>query len=150
MFFRKTKRIIELEHDMEIVKHDLDQARVEKDRLNERLRRLSTEEHEYFNSSKVKTIAVELEPLMYGQYVKLDRDQITDQIIEQAEKKLAESLAMAMIKHNLVKFIVHTDPDDCDPLNMFATVGAKLTVVPWEQMTKKKIVFRQKVDDGQQ
>ena len=82
----------------------------------------------------------------YGVYKKFPGT-INEEDVEQIKKELAEKIAGALIENNLIQFFVK-EADDFGPLTEFATIGAKLFVVPWEQMPHKRTIELKKyVDD---
>lgn len=80
---------------------------------------------------------IDIEPIQFGDYLAMSmldsNREYQDVVFEEAKGRMAEKLATGLIENNLVQFIIR-DQNHYDPLNMFTTVAAKITVVPWEQM----------------
>lgn len=86
----------------------------------------------------VKQLKWEIEPQLWGEYVVLMSDTMTDDlIIEQVKERIVSSITKGLIEQNLVQFI---KKEKCDfaMLKDQGTFGAKLFVVPWEQMPHKR------------
>ncbi len=80
---------------------------------------------------------IDIEPIQFGDYLAMSmldpNIEYQDKIIEEAKGEIARKIAYALIENNLVQFIIR-DQNQYSPLDMFTTVAAKITVVPWEQM----------------
>ena len=92
----------------------------------------------------------ELTPESLNKYMWVSMEEWKEKIPEYAVtehmKDLAVQIAEALIENNLVQFSSR-DPEDYFPLANKAALGAKLYVVPWEQMPHKRTMeLRQMVD----
>lgn len=80
---------------------------------------------------------IDIEPIQFGKYLSmtmLDPNiEYQDEIFKEAKGRITEQIANALIENNLVQFIIG-DQNKYSTLDMFTTVAAKITVVPWEQM----------------
>ena len=79
----------------------------------------------------------------WGHYIEFDHQILynspdRDEIFQSMKKQLVEKIATGLLERNIVQFIVH-DPKD-DPFLRMGTLGAKLFVIPWEQMPHKRTV----------
>lgn len=135
-FHRKRNRIRELEAELISKNNEIEE-------LKKRFRRLGTQIDTMEVAGRIRTIKTEIKirPIPFGTYISMDNrtmEDWNDENIERVKSALAEQLAEALIEQNMVQFIVN---NQCqfDPLNQFTTVGAKLSVVPWEEMAERVI-----------
>lgn len=83
----------------------------------------------------VKVEKWEVRPRAWGTFLIMNPSEHPDLAIKFAKESLVREIARSLIENDLVQFIVHEFEDDDDPLNDGrGTVGAKLYIVPWEQM----------------
>ena len=82
-------------------------------------------------------ITLNAEAQYWGQYVMLS--DMDDEDIEYAKKELARQIANGLLDNNILQFIVR-HPEVYDPLSELelCTIGAKLAVVPWDQLAMGK------------
>ena len=127
-----------LYHDLMLENGELQKENAE---MKKRLRRAGLMPYEYFENRVVRVVTADGIP--YGTFAVMD-DGCTEGDIEDAKGKIAIILAKRLIDSGLCQFIVHnkTDHLSCmdDPLSD-ATVGIKLFVIPWEQMTRRIVLF---------
>lgn len=102
--------------------------------MKKRLRRAGMMPYEYFENRNVHIVTAEGIP--YGNFAMMDNG-CTDEDIEKAKEKVAVILAKGIIDSGLCQFIVRNNSDHLS----ISTVGIKLFVVPWEQMTRKIVLF---------
>lgn len=80
---------------------------------------------------------IDIEPIQFGKYLRMTmldpNSEYEDEIFKETKGRITEQIANALIENNLVQFIIR-DQNQYSPLDMFTTVAAKITVVPWEQM----------------
>lgn len=117
----------------------------------------ATDEAEYYKSrfrkmgSNVETVdpgrgkAVametwELEPEAWGNYV-IVGDETPDDVIDKYKDMIVSSIVRGLIDRNIVQFI---PGESWGPITGLKKLGAKLYVVPWEQMPHEKTVTLQR------
>lgn len=102
----------------------------------------------------VKTMKWELTPQQWGKYTKQQMDirmEVAEQVKE-IEKDLVCKIANGLIENNLVQFVLREAEPFGGPLTAEATIGAKLFVIPWEQLPKyrsNKIELRKLIGKGE-
>ena len=133
MFFRKRDRIIELEKENADLMNLRDKLIKERDDYKKRLRRAGNADYVYFESNAVKAYKVDVKGIPFGGYVSLVGES-DNEIINAAKEQVTKQLVEALIDSEYIQFVIKR-PEDFNPLDQFCTVGAKLRVVPWEQMT---------------
>lgn len=119
----------ELKHKVKELEYDLDDVRLERNNLDHRLTLLG---------SRVETLGargsgiecIDIEPEPWGQYCVL-RDNEEPQM-DEIKRRLVGRIAEGLMKSNNIQIIVH---DDIFPGRV--TIGAKLYVIPWDQMAKR-------------
>ena len=138
-FIRKYR---ELKNKAETLELENGALRRDNKSLRDRLRRAGSLPYEYFESDKIKTI--EAEAKTYGEFAVLDSnaDHPTEDEIEKAKSQVVYSLVRCLMKDELIQFIVKDRDFYNGPLYFDkCTVAAKLNVIPWEQMTRKIVLF---------
>ena len=82
--------------------------------------------------STIKT--VEVKPIPFGIWGALDNTILDNDstTFKHMQDTLAESLVKSLMEHGYIQFV----EGDREPIRYFTTVGAKIYVVPWEQMSK--------------
>lgn len=139
---RKAMRneIRNLRHDLEVMHGDLIDARRMAEDYRRRFIKLGMDENlrDLTVDEPVKQYAgeIEVEPSVWGQYMVLT-DKATDEIIDMVSERLAESLARSLIKAGYARVIVRQP----EPPDFIATIGVKLAVVPWEELTELAAKF---------
>lgn len=136
------RKIRALERTRKLLSESLEFQKEQIDRQHRIIRKLGSKDgYEFLDTLGYKTIETEkIKPTAYGNYVMIN-DDLENQIIDDCEEKLVESLVRGLIKSNAVQFIVKniSDGNPFDgPLNQYNTVAAKLLVVPWYQAVKKE------------
>ena len=139
-FFKNRDKIRKLEIENVGLKGEIEY-------LKKRLRRAGSLPYYYHESEKVAT--VEAEAHTYGNYAVMD-DNVADDMIEMAKGKIMNKIIKGLIDLNLVQFIVKTVDDyNAPPFQQKCTVGAKLRVIPWEQMVRSIRLFpEEEKNDG--
>lgn len=103
--------------------------------------------------NQVVMLKWELKPEVWGDYLKFGTcliEKHNEKEIEQILKKeIIHNIAEGLIDNDIIQIIIR-EPSIIDPLDRYGTYGAKLYVVPWEQMgVKKTIEFRKLMGEGQ-
>lgn len=83
------------------------------------------------NLKGVKVLKWSLKPQPWGTYATYIND--SEPSKEILKKCLADRIAKGLIENNVVQFIDKPRSND-DPLSAVSTMGAKLFVIPWEQV----------------
>lgn len=140
MFWKKAKRIRDLEHDLSIAQDLVKQQEADIKYWKKRFRRTGYKRMEQIAANQVKTVKVELNPVPFGGYSILNnRFSSEEDMLNRVKEDLVQRLVRGLIEAEMVQFIIK-DPDYYVGSEPCVTVGAKLAVVPWEQMTRKIIV----------
>lgn len=107
------------------------------DRLRTKIRALGSDgDLEYIDQEKTQTAEVEIKSIPYGLYSILDATD-TDRVIRKIQENLVKEIAECLIKDNMIRFIVK-EQENYDPLSRYATVAARIDVVPWDQIVRRK------------
>lgn len=77
-----------------------------------------------------------IEQQPWGKYA-ICREDISDEELEKLKESIVEGLVRGLIEKNLVQFILK-ERNTVFPIAEFKTLGAKLYVVPWEQMPHER------------
>ena len=140
MFGKKKQLIKALERENEMLGKELDEYKA-------RFRRAGSAEYDYFAAQQIKEYTAEIKGIPWGTWCALCEGADDDDVYT-AKLRIAESIVMGLIERDLLQFIVKEPGQvDRDPLNTMMTVGAKVYVVPWEQMTTKTISVRKRESD---
>lgn len=145
MIFRKKKKIQELERQIADLEIQLDERGQDIDKLKKRLLRAGNAPYDYVSDKSIKTYTAEIKVETWGMYIVLGGETAVDHVLEAAKEQVVSDIAKGLIENNLVQFVVRDMENDFDPLNQACTVAAKINVVPWEQLTTKKLVIRKMV-----
>ena len=127
MWFRKAKRIKELEKELE----EMTQSRND---WKKRFRRAGNAPYVYVPDRNIREYSFEVKNIFWGQWIAVTGD-MTDGIIDASKEKLVEKMARCLIDNDLVQFIIKKPEDSFDPLHQFGTIAVKMAVLPWEQRT---------------
>lgn len=127
-----------MEVELAMARNELTQESIEKDRLQNRIKFLST----CFDTLDQKGKVGQIKPIQteervitaedFGKYIALTV--MDEELIENAKQRIINDIAEAMVETGIVQFIVKRPEDVGGPANMVGTVAAKLFVVPWEKM----------------
>lgn len=112
--------------------------------LNRRISQLGTEV-ETIDEGAGPIQILRPEVYAYGLTAVLFEDpdkEVTDEI----ERKMAYKLAKGLIENNTVQFI-YSKKSVFSPAEQETTVGAKLFVIPWDQMRTRKLELRRKINE---
>ncbi len=134
---RETKKYLS-EHVMRLdAESKIDEAEQKASYYKKRIRKIG-ENMETVNVRPGKAVAMvkwEISPEIYGTYKRIDRIDLLSE--ETIKKELAMRIAEGLLDQELIQFICkETEP--YDPLGRFATIGAKVYVVPWELMPHQR------------
>lgn len=97
----------------------------------------------------IKQLKWEIRPEQFGDYAMIMKhfDQSVEEMGKALREKVVRGMAEAMIENNLVQFIENFSDED-DPFSLMGTIGAKMYVIPWEQMPHKRTIeIRQYVEN---
>lgn len=97
----------------------------------------------------IKQLKWEIQPEKYGDYAMIMKhfDMSVKEMGEALREKIVRGMSEAMIENNLVQFIENFSDND-DPFSLMGTIGAKMYVIPWEQMPHKRTIeIRQYVEN---
>ena len=127
-----------LELDLSVARGSLELERREKERLQDRIKFLST----CFDTLDQKGKVGQIKPIQteervitaedFGEYIALTV--MDEELIENAKQRIINDIAEAMVETGIVQFIVKRPNEVGGPAEMVGTVAAKLFVVPWEKM----------------
>lgn len=89
----------------------------------------------------IKQLKWEIRPELFGNYAMVVNhpDVSAEEMVKAKREKIVRGMAEAMIENNLVQFIEKVSEND-DPFSLMGTIGAKLYVIPWEQMPHKRTI----------
>lgn len=89
------------------------------------------------NGKLISMLKWELRPEPYGTYVGVHKSFIDEEgeVLRGVKGDIIRTLVEGLIENDLVQMFVK---DGDDPMYPFQTIGAKLYVVPWEQMPHKR------------
>lgn len=120
-------------------------SKAEISQLHDRLNRLGTQIESLESGDPIQMI--EIKPIPFGQYAMLTDDFMFKEIPGEIKSQIVNYMASQLMENAYVQFITG--------FNNFTgevTLGAKIYVVPWEQMARRRttittIVKRGKQDD---
>ena len=98
---------------------------------------------EYLPGLSLPTIEEEIpiDTVQYGNWAAVCEDH--EQFTKDIANRLSASRGRALIEQNIARIIVKPRGGyNFDPLQEFGTVGVKLTVVPWEQVTSRRLIYK--------
>lgn len=118
-------------------------SKAEISQLHDRLNRLGTQIESLESGDPIQMI--EIKPIPFGQYAMLTDDFMFEEIPDAIKSQIVNNMASQLLENAYVQFMVG--------FNNFigaVTLGAKMYVVPWEQMARRRTVtamVKRKTDD---
>lgn len=97
----------------------------------------------------VQMVKWELDPKEFGAYMRTIHDIHDPANLERFSEELIRGLVKGLMQEELVQMIIR-EPDfkNPDPLDIYGTIGAKIYVVPWEQMPHRRTIELKQYTDG--
>lgn len=128
------EKIAELNVQISELRSKLYDAESEAERYKKRFKTLMfSEEMEPIRiPNTVGVVTANIEHIPYGMFITYDPEKAVH--IDTLKERLAIELARGMIDADMVKFIIRDEERWCTG---YATIGAKLYVIPWEQLTER-------------
>lgn len=108
-------------------------SKAEISQLHDRLNRLGTQIESLDSGDPIQMI--EIKPIPFGQYAMLTDDFMVEEIPDVVKSQIVSNMLSQLLEQGYVQFI--TGFDDCFGA---VTLGAKIYVVPWEQMARRRTV----------
>lgn len=127
-----------MEMELEIARNEVTQDKIEIERLQDRIKFLSTCFDTLDQKGKVgqiKTFKTEERTITaedFGQYIAMAT--MNEELINHAKEKIINEIAEALVENGIVQFIVKRPNEVGGPAEMVGTVAAKLFFIPWEKM----------------
>ena len=127
-----------MEMELAMARNELTQEKIEKEKLQDRIKFLSTCFETLDKKGKVgqiKTFKSEERTITaedFGDYIAMAT--MDEELINHAKEKIINDIAEALVENGIVQFIVKRPEEIGGPLNEIGTVAAKLFVIPWEKM----------------
>lgn len=118
-------------------------SKAEISQLHDRLNRLGTQIESLDSVDPIQMI--EIKPIPFGQYAMLTDDFMLKEIPDEIKSQIVNNMASQLLEHEYVQFLTGFNLDE-------VTLGAKIYVVPWEQMARRRttitaMVRRKRKDD---
>ena len=108
-------------------------SKAEISQLHDRLNRLGTQIESLESGDPIQMI--EIKPIPFGQYAMLTDDFMFEEIPDAIKSQIVSNMTSQLLENAYIQFTTGFD-------DLFGTValGAKIYVVPWEQMARRRIV----------
>ena len=138
---RETKKAFLAEQEKKLEHNRREEADEEAKYYRERLLKFGSNVKtvEPSKGKYVECIKWELEPQQWGQYAVTGQDVDVLKVLPEIKERVVKSIAKSLIERNIVQFVLKCN-EEYDPFNEYGTVGAKLYVVPWEQMPHERTI----------
>ena len=110
--------------------------------LKERFRQAGSEVETMEDVPQIPVITAEINPQQYGMYSVVDKKVLEEQTFRnKIQRELITKMVQGLMDGEIVQFIVKENT--WDPM-MYGTYtyAAKLFVVPWEQLARKKMTIK--------
>lgn len=106
-------------------------SKAEISQLHDRLNRLGTQIESLESGDPIQMI--EIKPIPFGQYAMLTDDFMLKEIPDEIKSQIVNNMASQLLENAYVQFVIGFN-------NFIGTVtlGAKIYVVPWEQMARRR------------
>ena len=134
--YREIKRRIIAEFKVITATERAVKAEETAERYKDRFRKFGENVETIGGSGYIKTLEWTVKPEQYGSYACSWSDLTGEQVWE-LKRKVTEQIVNGLMENNLVQFICK-NREEFDPLGS-ATIGAKVNVVPWEQMPHERV-----------
>ena len=118
-------------------------SKAEISQLHNRLNRLGTQIESLESSEPIQMI--EIKPIPFGQYAMLTDDFMFEEIPDAIKSQIVNNMASQLLENAYVQFMV-----DFNNFIGAVTLGAKIYVVPWEQMARRRTTITATVRKGKQ
>lgn len=110
-----------------------DEAVQELEKYKQRFRKIGAAD--VHTSANMPVQVIELEPKIYGNYFQVTDDNLLNgEMLQYLKGELAKTLAEGLLNEDMVKYIIK-ESNNYGPLEKFGTIGAKLYVIPWEDIS---------------
>lgn len=118
-------------------------SKAEISQLHSRLNRLGTQIESLDSGDPIQMI--EIKPIPFGQYAMLTDDFMFKEIPDAIKSQIVNNMASQLLENAYVQFVIGFN-------NFIGTVtlGAKIYVVPWEQMARRRTTITAMVKRGKQ
>lgn len=126
-------KIRELNYETQSLKAELSQLQEMYGRLYDRFARLGTQIESLDSGGTIQKI--EIKPIPFGQYAILSDDFKAKEIPDVIKSQIVNDMVSQLLENGYVQFIT-----GIDNYPGAVTLGAKIYVVPWEQMTRRRII----------
>lgn len=126
-------KIQELNYETQSLKAKLSQLQEMYGRLYDRFTRLGTQIESLDSGGTIQ--AIEIKPIPFGNYAILTNGLIAKEIHDAVKSQIVSDMLSQLLEHGYVQFL--SGFDDCLGA---VTLGAKMYVVPWEQMARRRII----------
>ena len=101
--------------------------------LHDRLNRLGTQIESLDSGDPIQMI--EIKPIPFGQYAMLTDEFMFKEIPDAIKSQIVNYMASQLLENAYVQFMIGTNNFTGE-----VTLGAKIYVVPWEQMARRRII----------
>lgn len=111
-------------------------------KLKERFRHAGSEVETLEDVPQIPVITAEINPQQYGLYSVVVKRMLEDQSFrDMIQRELITRMVQGLMDGDIVQFIVKENTWDPAMLGTY-TYAAKLYVVPWEQLVRKKMTIK--------
>jgi hypothetical protein len=118
-------------------------SKAEISQLHDRLNRLGTQIESLDSGDPIQMI--EIKPIPFGQYAMLTDEFMFKEIPDEIKNQIVNYMASQLLENAYVQFMIGTNNFTGE-----VTLGAKIYVVPWEQMARRRTTFTAIVKRGKQ
>lgn len=118
-------------------------SKAEISQLHDRLNRLGTQIESLESGDPIQMI--EIKPIPFGQYAMLTDDFMFEEIPDAIKSQIVNNMASQLLENAYVQFMA-----DFNNFIGAVTLGAKIYVVPWEQMARRRTTITAMVRKGKQ
>lgn len=132
---KKKREIAKLQKENAGLTIELTESERKVERLERRIRRMGTLVYDTISVPGIHQI--DIEPETIGNYMTvsvLEAEEMDKVLLEKIKGEFASRAAEYLIQNNLMQ-IFFKNRNEYDPLSQYTTVGAKLFVIPWEQLS---------------
>ena len=126
---------------IEKIQHLATKAEVEN--LKTRLRQIG--ERKVYTGKWVPCVSVNINPKAYGSYIQLCNRHPDKDALKMAKNVLARQLGEALLESGYIQFVLNNG-ETGDFLDVGSTVGAKIYVIPWDELAVYKEALKLPVE----